>query len=90
MNLFYFVVVAECPVVLEFWKFIEGFILREFDVKIKLHSTDIMFGVQRPNMQTYYIKKINHVILIARMCISIFKTKNKTNKKLRIFPGGTV
>ena len=35
----------------------EGFILREFDVKIQLHCTDIMFGVQRPDMQMYYIKK---------------------------------
>ena len=64
-----------CPVVLEFWEFTEGFILREFDVNIKLHCTDIMFGVQRPHMKTYYIKKkyiyIN-VILIAKMCISIF------------------
>ena len=58
---------AECPVVLEFRKFIKGLILRESGVKIKLHCTDIMFGVQRLNVQTYYINK---VILIAKMCIS--------------------
>ena len=33
---------AECALVLEFWKFIEGIILREFGLKIKLHCTDIM------------------------------------------------
>ena len=72
---------AECPVVLEFWQLTAGFILREFDVKIKLHCTDIMLGVQRPNMQTYYIKKINHVILIAKMCISIFNNNNNKTTK---------
>ena len=33
---------AESPAVSKFWKFIE-FILREFGIKVKLYSTDILF-----------------------------------------------
>ena len=64
-------VFVECPVVWQFWNFIEGNILRECSIKVKLHLTDIMFGVQRPNVKENIIKKINHIILIAKMCISI-------------------
>ena len=76
---------AECPVVSEFLKFMEGFFLREFGIKIKLHSTDILFGVQRSNSHKKFIKKINHVLPVAKMCISIFK--KTTTKKPAIFPG---
>ena len=31
-----------------------------------------MFGVQRSNIKENIIKKINHSILIAKMCIIIF------------------
>ena len=81
---------AECLVLSELWKFTEGFILREFGITIKLYSTDILFGVQRSNKHTHekndLIKKINLVILIAKMCKSIFKKKKK-KIELAIFPG---
>ena len=43
-----------------------------------MHPTDIMFGMQRSNVKEN-IKKINHIILIPELCISIFK---KTNSKI--------
>ena len=46
---------------------------------MKLYITDIMFGVQSPKVQENIIKKINHIILITKMCISIFK---KTNPRI--------
>ena len=71
--------VVECPVVRHLWNFIKENILRECGIYVKLHLTDIMFGVQRSNIKENIIKKINHIILIAKMCISIFK---KTNSKI--------
>ena len=62
-----------------FWNFIEGIILRECGINVNLHLTDIMFGVQRSNIKENISKKINHIILIAKMCISIFK---ETNSKI--------
>ena len=58
--------------------------MREFGITIKLYSTDILFGVQRSNTHTKKgcIKKINHVILIAKKCTSIFK---KTNSPFFLF-----
>ena len=43
---------AECPLVSEFWKFIEGFILCGFGIMIELYFTDILFGVQWSNTHT--------------------------------------
>ena len=91
---------AECPVVLEFWKFTEGFSLPELGIKAKLHSTDILPRVQQSKTQKYFIKKINRVILIAQICTSIFqqkkqkkkkeRKKEKKRKELTIFPGCNV
>ena len=72
---------VECPVVRHFQNFIEGITLRECGINVKLHLTDIMFGVQRSNIKENIIKKINHIILIAKMCISTFK---KTNSKISL------
>ena len=44
---------------------------------VKLHLTDIMFGVQRSNIKKTSSRKLNHIILIAKMCISIFKKNSK-------------
>ena len=61
-----------------FFNFIEGIILRECGINVKLHLTDKMFGVQKSKI-IQNIGKVNHILLIAKMCISIFK---KTNSKI--------
>ena len=77
----FFCFFAECPLVSEFLKFIEGFILRQFGITVKLYFTDILFGVQRSNTRKDFIKKINHVILTAKMCISTFRKQTSKQKQ---------
>ena len=43
-------VVVEYPVVRHIWNFIEGIILRECGINVKLYVID-MFGVQRSNIK---------------------------------------
>ena len=61
---------VEYPVVRHIWNFIEGIILRECGINVKLYVIDI-FGVQRSNIKENTIKKINHILLIAKIIIII-------------------
>ena len=70
-----------CPVVHDFWKFIESYFLTELDVKLHLQITDVLFGVKKLNVKKEYLMKINHILLLGKMCISIFK---KTNSPFRL------
>ena len=63
-----------CPIVYDFRKCIEQFILHSIDIRIQLQVTDILFGMKLAGVSKS--KCINHVILIAKMCISIFKKTN--------------
>ena len=36
----------DCPIVYDFWKFIEQFILHSIDIRIKLQVTDMLFGIK--------------------------------------------
>ena len=51
-----------------FFNFIEGISLQECGINVKLHLIDIIFVVQGSNIKEN-IKKINHIILIAKMCV---------------------
>jgi hypothetical protein len=70
----------ECPIVLEFWKRIEQYLWIEFNIKIVLNVREVLFGISRVDGLTdTQLYKINHIILIAKMCISIYKkTELKT------------
>ena len=48
--LFVFVCFFECPIVKHLWNFIEGIILRECGINVKLYVID-MVGVQRSNIK---------------------------------------
>ena len=63
----------ECPVVRDFWQYIEQHILINFNVQVHLIAFDILFGIKCFNVGKIKLKKMNHVILIAKMCISIFR-----------------
>ena len=73
-----------CPVISIFWKNVEQFILTEFNLRIKLSVTDILFGIN--NLSNIFDprdqRRINSVLLIAKVSISIFK---KTNAHSDIF-----
>ena len=77
-HFFYF-----CPAVRTFWHFIEQKILIETQVNIKLSVTDILFGVNQSDHMKEHYKLINHLLLIGKMCISIFKkTQSPFNLQL--------
>ena len=71
----------ECPVVAIFWKYIENYILIHFNVQIKLHVQNVLFGITNPSIKNMNVRQLNHVLLIGKMCISIFK---KTNSRISI------
>ena len=76
----------ECPVVSNFWKVTEQFILTTLDKQIKLSVTDVLFGIGKcDGIRTNKLKKINHIILIAKMCTSIFKKTNSAFPLQHIF-----
>lgn len=69
----------QCPKTNIFWKYIESFILCNFDEKVVLNVKEVLFGLRIPQNRACHFKKINHIILIGKMCISIYK---KTNSSL--------
>ena len=72
-----------CPNTRLFWKQIENFILGKYNIHLKLDVTHILFGIHDLNIKPIkYKHSINHIILIGKMCISIFK---KTNKHASLF-----
>ena len=61
---------VDCPVVWNVWNFIEGITFRKHGINVKLHFTGILF-VQWSNVKENTIKKMNHIILIAKIFIYI-------------------
>ena len=69
----------ECPVVLHFWKSVKQYILINYGTQIDISVLEALFGVPKTrDIPLETLQKINHLILIAKMCISIYK---KTNSK---------
>ena len=72
-----------CPNTREFWKQIENYILGKHHIHLQLDITCILFGIQNLNIfPTENKHAINNIILIGKMCISIFK---KTKKHASLF-----
>ena len=67
-----------CPVVLKFWKDVEQFLLKRIGINVKLGITDVIFGIKDKKEISLESqrKDTNHIILIGKMCISIFKKTN--------------
>ena len=71
-----------CPVVKAFWKEVSQYILTEFDVQIYLADINVLLGVWLPGIDSLTVNRINHIVLVAKMCISIYK---KTESKIPLF-----
>lgn len=71
-----------CRVVRPFWTLISQYILTEYDVQIIFGEISVLFGIGIPGINRLTLRKINHIVLIAKMCISIFK---KTESKVPIY-----
>ena len=66
----------DCPTIKKFWNYIEQYILIIFDIQTHLTVVDVLFGIKRHNCGKVKTKRINHIILIAKMCISMHKKPN--------------
>lgn len=71
----------ECPKVLRFWKYIETFCLTHLDKQIKIDVEVALFGCFAKDYNEYTLSIVNHIVLIAKMSISIAK---KTNSSLSL------
>ena len=67
----------DCPTIKKFWNYIEQYILVTFDIQTHLTVVDVLFGIKQHNYGKVKTKLINHVILIAKMCISMYKKQTK-------------
>ena len=75
-----------CPAIRPFWDFINQYILLNYNVKIKISVSNALIGKQdRGNIDAHTLMKINHLILIAKMCISIYKKTQSQLPIARIF-----
>ena len=73
----------ECGIVKEFWKRIEQEIFIMVQKQVKINTTVALFGLHDNDILTENeMCQINHVILIAKMCISI---KKKTESPLNLW-----
>ena len=73
----------ECPLVKEFWKYVERRISARVSCNLKLSSKSILFGVDQNTLSKEQYIIANHLILVGKMCISIFK-KAKSDFALEI------
>ena len=62
----------DCPTIQKFWNYIEQYILITFDIRISLTVVVLLFGIKQHNYRKVKTEQINHIILIAKMCISIY------------------
>ena len=69
----------DCLPVKQFWGETERFVKAKLQVTINLTLNDILFGVNnKTNICKSLAATLNHILLIGKMCISIYK-KNKGN-----------
>ena len=66
----------DCPTIKKFWNYIEQYILITFDIQTHLTVVGVLFRIKQHNYRKVKTKLINHVILIAKMCISLYKKTN--------------
>ena len=66
----------DCPTITKFWNYIEQYILITFAIQTHLTVVDVLFGIKQHNCRKVKTKRINHVLLIAKMCISLYKKTN--------------
>ena len=62
----------------KFWNYTEQYILflTTFDIHTHLTAVDVLFGIKQHNCRKVKTKQINHAILKAKMCISMYKKTN--------------
>ena len=74
-----------CRAVDSFWRLIESKIRTDFDVGIRLTVTNILFGVPYSSDLKGNYLVINKLLLIGKMCISIYKKTKSITPLIIIF-----
>lgn len=73
-----------CPPVKQFWLSIERFLQTMFGIRTELSVCDVLFGIANLNLDGKN-EIMNHIILIGKMCISIYKKCNANGRIFLIF-----
>ena len=63
----------DCLPIQKCWKYIEQYILISFDIGTHLTIVDVLFGIRQYDYGKVKTKRINQIILKAKMCVSIYK-----------------
>ena len=75
---------CECPIVVHFWKSIQQKLSTETGLRRELSVQTILFWLQSKTFARFKVYYINPIILVAKMCICIFK-KTETVNSLYVF-----
>ena len=62
-----------CKKISTIWEYVEEKVYRKFEIKLKLTVNDVLFGYKGRSQHLTMIRFINHLILVAKMCVGIFK-----------------
>ena len=76
---------CECPILVNFWKSIEQNLYRETGLRVELSVQTVLFGQQDSPFARFKVYYNNDIILVAKMCISIFKKAETVNSLCIIF-----
>ena len=68
-----------CTKIKPLWKMVEQEITKRTDVHVKISKTVALLGYHEDTYTTQERKSINHLILIAKMCISKHRHTNSSN-----------
>ena len=69
----------ECNKIACIWKTVEGIIYNKTGNLYHITLKDVLFGIEHANFGSSALKLTNHIILIAKMCVGIFKYSTPVN-----------
>ena len=61
----------DCLTIQKFWNYIEQYILITLDIQTHLTVADVLFRIKQHHWGKGKTKRINHIILMAKMCMCI-------------------
>ena len=70
---------CESTTVVIFWKSIQQNVYRETGLRVELSVQTILSGLQNSTFARFKVYNINHIILVAKIFISIFKKTETVN-----------
>ena len=71
-----------CPVIKYMWVFVEGLFRQHFKINVLLNEQNVLFGITEKEANGLIksdLKTVNHILLIAKMCISKYRYGNPIN-----------